>query len=376
MKARLAITMLSSVLCASASQGAVRYAKTSGSGDCSSWANACSLSNALSSAVAGDQVWVKSGTYTGSFTVPNAVKVIGGFGGTETAVSQSNPNQYVTALDGLTNARVVSIENASSTTMLRGVTIRNGNDTSFDGGGGMMISNSSPLIVDCIFQDNDANYFGGGVAITGTSSPQFMNCVFRYNGSGSGTSVTPLGGGAVFLHEGTPIFTNCLFYGNVAGDAGAILIQDGISTFLNCTVADNDATYGAGGGLFDQLATAVVKNSIFWGNSAVRGGNQIYNDSSSSTTVTYSDVEGGWTGTGNINSDPVFVNASGGDYLIAPTSPCRNTGSNTLLPADVGDLDWDGNTTETLSKDLTPRGRIIQLTVDMGAYEALIPIEE
>ena len=49
-----------------------------------------------------------------------------------------------------------------------------------------------------------------------------------------------------------------------------------------------------------------IKNSIVWGN-----GSGIDHDSD--PTVTYSDIQGGYTGTGNINSDPFFVNASSDD---------------------------------------------------------------
>jgi len=52
-------------------------------------------------------------------------------------------------------------------------------------------------------------------------------------------------------------------------------------------------------------------------------------------------------------------------------SPGIDAGNNAALPADVGDLDWDGNTTETLPKDLVGQPRKSNLTVEMGAYETL-----
>jgi hypothetical protein len=82
---------------------------------------------------------------------------------------------------------------------------------------------------------------------------------------------------------------------------------------------------------------------------------------------------GGWTGTGNINADPLFVNPSGDDYRLCGTStvpsPCKDTGNNSYLPADVADLDWDGNTSEQIPFDLAGNARIVSSTVDMGAYE-------
>ena len=80
----------------------------------------------------------------------------------------------------------------------------------------------------------------------------------------------------------------------------------------------NDATIGYGGGIFDESATVEFKNTILWNNTAIKGGDQIYNSSGFTSTVLHSDVQGGWTGTGNINSDPLF--ASGG-YKLTASSP-------------------------------------------------------
>jgi hypothetical protein len=86
----------------------------------------------------------------------------------------------------------------------------------------------------------------------------------------------------------------------------------------------------------------------------------------SGAKVTYSLVEGGWAGTGNMSADPLF---NGSGYTLQSTSPCKNAGLNEL-PLDIADLDWDGfTTTEQIPKDLADLLRIRQTTVDMGAYE-------
>jgi len=48
-----------------------------------------------------------------------------------------------------------------------------------------------------------------------------------------------------------------------------------------------------------------MRNSILWSNTTTIGP-QVYNNGSTST-ITYSDVQGGYTGTGNINTDPSWV---------------------------------------------------------------------
>jgi hypothetical protein len=68
-------------------------------------------------------------------------------------------------------------------------------------------------------------------------------------------------------------------------------------------------------------------------------------------TVTYSDIEGGWTGTGNIDADPMFADAASGDYHLGVGSPCIDAGT----PAGAPAADVEG----------TPR----DAAPDMGAYE-------
>ena len=70
--------------------------------------------------------------------------------------------------------------------------------------------------------------------------------------------------------------------------------------------------------------------------------------------------------------EPDFIGTGSHSYDITEYSPCKDVGNNADLPADIGDLDWDGNTTETLPLDLGLVNRVIQLTVDMGAYEGPI----
>jgi hypothetical protein len=356
------------------SAGATRYAKVTATGqaDCSCWADACTLATAITGATSGDEVWAQSGTY-GPIALKSGVQIIGGFTGTtETSASQSNPTANVTVIDG-GGSRAVESEDDNSATVLRGFYIRNGNDTGTDGGGGMLIEDSSAIIVNCVFEDNLATMWGAAVAIRGTSSPQFINCTFRDNGwvdSEQTTNVKPLAGAAIYNYTGSPTFVNCLFHENVSGDGAVLANTDqGSATFINCTMADNTATVGGGGAVHDEYGDVVIRNSVLWGNTAADGGDQVYSKGSSVTTVTHSDVQGGWGGAGNIDSDPKFVNPSADDYKLLLNSPCKEKGHNASLPTDIGDLDWDGNTSEPLPLDLNLNPRTRACNVDMGAYE-------
>jgi hypothetical protein len=102
-------------------------------------------------------------------------------------------------------------------------------------------------------------------------------------------------------------------------------------TVTNCTFSGNLATYGGG---IDNVYNGklTLTNCILWGNTATNG-SQIYS-SSSTTTVSFSDIQGGWSGTGNMNEDPCFVAGPLGDFYLSQVatgqlvdSPCVDTGS-------------------------------------------------
>ena len=360
-------------------QAATRYTKVTatGSGNCTSWADACTLATAVDPqtpvAQPGDSVWVMAGTYE-PFTLLNGVKIIGGFAGTETFASQSNPTTNVTIVDGGGFQRCVTSYNVGPGTVLRGFKIVNGYDGDDSGGGGLLLQDSEAMFVQCIFEHNTAAYAGGAVMIRDNSNVQFVNSIFRYNGSTSPDG-TPYGGGAlvVFLHSSL-MAVNCLFHDNQAWEAGAVLIaDDSIPNFINCTFANNRATGPGkhGGAIHDESGVATLQNCVLWGNTRWDGWPESIwgRYTLTGTIVNYSDVQGGWLGTGNINANPLFQNSAANNYALQSSSPCKNTGGNPALPADVADLDWDGNTTEALPMDLARVVRVLSGTVDMGAYE-------
>ena len=104
---------------------------------------------------------------------------------------------------------------------------------------------------------------------------------------------------------------------------------------MNNTVADSrhgiylyEGHEGEGGG------SATVVNSILWGHSI----GALDMDALSTVTVSYSDVEGGWPGEGNINADPLFRSPQGGIYRLLEESPCVDTGT----PVGAPDVDVRG----------------------------------
>ncbi len=136
-------------------------------------------------------------------------------------------------------------------------------------------------------------------------------------------------------------------------------------TLTNCTITGNTG-YGIS---FSTYPKATITNCIVWGNSV----GSFYIDFSphSDPIVSYSDIGGGYTGTGNINVDPLFVDPDGPDnnpatwqdnnYHLQEGSPCVDTG-NTSAPNLPG-VDLDGKPRVV---DGNFDGTSI---VDMGAYE-------
>ena len=177
-----------------------------------------------------------------------------------------------------------------------------------------------------------------------------------------------------------------MFAGNDAKRGGAVYNQGDVTT-TNCTFSANSAE--TAGGVYGyssdtRVSITTVDNCIFWNNSDDGGAGesaQIGGGPDADLTVNHTCVMG-WTGalggTGNIGDDPLFVDADGPDDIIGTLddnlrlpaeSPCFNAGDNTALPADIFDLDGDGNTDEPIPFDLDRDHRVANQTVDMGAYE-------
>ena len=110
-------------------------------------------------------------------------------------------------------------------------------------------------------------------------------------------------------------------------------------------------------------AGLVVANCVLWGDSP----DQIFTESET-LTVTFSDVQGGWPGTGNIDADPLFVDPDNGNFRLSPGSPSIDAGDNTAVPLEIT-TDLDGNPRFVDDPDTPDTGNGDPPIVDMGAYE-------
>lgn len=175
---------------------------------------------------------------------------------------------------------------------------------------------------------------------------------------------------------------------------GQMYNEDSSSTVLtNVTFSGNSADW-SGGGMYNGNSSLTLTNCILWGNTAPYGA-QIFNDDPSHPAVTYSDVQGGYGGTGNIDADPRFADADGRDGVAGTlddnlrlqlTSPAIDAGDNSAVPPDAFDLDGDGDRMEKLPYDLGRYPRRVDIPnipdtgvgptpiVDMGAHETQLSV--
>ncbi len=248
-------------------------------------------------------------------------------------------------------------------------------------GAGMSIAfGSTGTVRDCLFEDNVAGQLGGALRTFLNATTTIDRCVFR-NNTANLTSPQSGYGGAIANYgspEGgvlsTMTVSNCLFVGNTAAVGGGALHNDqsGIANIRNSTIVGNTGAVGQGGGIRNSN-TFGGTNSLSAANCIVRGntGGQIVTIGAT-TLVTYSDVEGGHAGIGNITADPLFLNAASGNYRLGGLSPCVDAGSNLTVPVGVV-LDLDANP-RFVDDPCAPNtgvggGAGGTAIADMGAYE-------
>ena len=241
-------------------------------------------------------------------------------------------------------------------------------------GGGMVNVNSNPVLSRVIFTGNHANSVGGGMANVGNpiltdvifagntaadgaglrntnSSPSINRAIFKNNISSSF-------GGGIENWTSSPTLTNVTFFQNSATNQGGGMINqlNSFPQLKNVTFKGNSAIHG--GAIANLNSSPTIVNGILWGDTATGQGNEIFNDNSSST-VSYSDVQGGFTGVGNIDKDPLLgsLGTYGGKVDVLPLLP----GSPAI---GLGD---NGNCASTDARNVS---RPPWTPCDMGAFES------
>lgn len=213
--------------------------------------------------------------------------------------------------------------------VLSGNIITGNRASDYGGGGGIGGQFTEATITGNLIADNYASEGGGGLWFQGYSTLVIEGNTVSGNDSGEG--------GGIYLQSPAAISNN-MITGNTGWRAGGIYCVGSHSVSIVHNTVSENISDSEGGGLYCGIySSPTVTNTILWGNEASAGA-QIY-CAGGSVTVTWSDVEGGWTGDGNIDADPLFADPAGGDFHLAIDSPCIDTG----LDAGVYD-DIDGDT--------------------------------
>lgn len=273
-----------------------------------------------------DTIKVRSGTYVESVTVGagQTVIIVGpatiapptlsdtpGFlvnGGSDVTINDLT----ITSANGGTNADGVRCSSAS-VSLLRATV--SGNEAT-----GVQATDCTVTVEGSTIHNNQ----GGGVSISNSGFTLRNNFITSNGDVGAGG--TPFGG-VTISNAATP--TQILEFN---------------------TITDNKANAAFSPGVICAVITpTTASNDIVWAN--LGGGSQL----SGTCTWRYSDIEGGQAGTGNINMDPLFVDALNGDFHLMTSSPCRDKAD----PAATITVDIDG--------DARPQGS----RSDMGADEVV-----
>ncbi len=219
-----------------------------------------------------------------------------------------------------------------------------GNEATGFGGAMYNISHTDATVQSCVFMDNAAQY-GAGIYNNGVDVVTVRSCSFSGNEANYG--------GAIYVTQSQSLTAiNSTFLENEADYGGAMEIgQQTLVTVSNCTFAGN--TSDDGGAIRSRATRLTVTNCILWGN-----GEEII-DFNSSAIVTYSNVQGGWPGAGNIDADPLFVNAPA-DVSLHAASPCIDAGTDTSAAQYGAVID-----------DILGTPRPQRAGYDMGAYELI-----
>ncbi len=323
------LVLLAVIVMAVSAQASVIYVKTDGdnSNNGSTWTLAKqTIGAALGIASSGDEVWVKTGTYSLSTAIPTGVKLFGGFAGSEATRDSRNWGAYVTTINsGSITATVTSGSSAIDGFVLTGLSgINLTGDVTF----------SHNKVIDC----DDIS-----PVISCTGVVKLVNNLI-YNNDG-------------YAEKG--VGTHTIECASSSGDA----------LIVNNTISDNGYSDGDGAAIYCTGAATIANNII-----AFQEGNGILNASAVPPTVThncvyilglanYCNFPLNWQPDDDINVDPEFWDRANDEYWLDRDSVCEEEGDNSYIDSSSGLPDFS----RTLDF-----GHMLRIwsTVDIGAYES------
>jgi parallel beta-helix repeat protein len=264
-----------------------------------------SIQEAIDEALDGQELVLCEGAYFEDVRLKGKGLTLRSTDPADTAVVES------TIISG--TARAVTFADSEDVNcVVSGLTIADANE-------GMYCAGASPTITSCRIVGNTL----AGILLWGGSNPRITNCLIADN-PGAGVRMEPdLQGRTAYYSY--PDIINCTIVGNL--DAGVL------------------------------TGRPTIANSIIYFN-----GSQIVGESA---TVTYSDVQGGFVGEGNIDTDPLFADLGAGDYHLESQTGRWDPVSRSLVTDEVTSPCIDaGDPGAMVGDEPEPNGG----RVNMGAY--------
>jgi predicted outer membrane repeat protein len=196
---------------------------------------------------------------------------------------------------------------------------------------------------------------GGGAYLDNASNIAVAHGIALVNARMSGNSA--IGGAGLWVENGVVHVANALMTDNEAtSQGGAIYGHQGTLLLYSSTIAQNK-TELLGTGIFVDETRVEARNSLLWGRQGTK-------------PVVFSrhaapDTTSSWVDDGTVPIPASFFPGAGG--------PPLDTGATAWLPADIADLDGDGDVTEPLPLDYSRQPRVVGAAVDLGCFEAQTP---
>jgi len=347
---------------------------------------------AINDANNGDTVIVANGMYTG-----HGNRDIDFLGKAITLRSENGPGNCTIDCNGTLAEKHRGFHFHSGedyNSVVCGFTITNGYA---ERGGAIFFVSSSPTLTNCMFRNNTAKYWSQSISSTPLEDTEEManddNVVHimipppdpQWRGDGGG----------ITCFSSSPLLTNCKFIGNWAyEEGGGMLNYRSSPTLINCTFTGNSASIGGGIANWISCRPTLI-NCTFTSNSSTNGnaiscdsmnssfpnvlevincvlydgGDEIWNNDNSTITITYSNVQGGWQGLGNIDADPCFADANNGYYHLKSQAGRWEPESESWVLDDVTSPCIDaGDPMSPIGPEPFPNGG----RINMGAYGGTI----
>jgi len=282
---------------------------------------------AINVAASGDSILLADGIFTG----PGNRDIHSPFGKLTIIYSVSNDPEAC-VIDCQFQGSGFSFVTPASGSLLRGITVKNANQT------GIVVNGGQMAISSCRVESCQ----GGGLILM-YCQVQLDHCLIQQNSS-------PVIGGGLYLLSADGQITSCQIIGNESQSGGGLFLESHVDIVMTgCLIADNRANNGAGIFGYDPHSVTLTSCDVvanhgggIWANSgqwsfdhdiiALNEGYGLWSSSSRpiSCTDIWGNLGGDWVGgivgllgqAGNICENPLFCHPSQGDYFLDYLSPC------------------------------------------------------